>query len=95
MWLLCCVALAQTVAPQARALDAAAGDQDDLCVWVHPTDPKSSTVIGSDKQTGKIFVYDTAGKTLHTLSDLGMPGNIDVRYGFPLGGKKVDLVAVN
>lgn len=39
-------------------------------------------------------MYDLAGRTLQTIKT-PMPGNIDVRYGFPLGGGKVDIVALN
>lgn len=74
--------------------DAAVRDQDDMCIWVHPTDRARSTVIASDKAAGKLFVYDLAGKTVQTVPAV-KPGNIDLRYDFPLGGKKVDLVAFN
>ena len=69
-------------------------DQDDMCIWVHPSDTAQSTIITSDKEAYKIFVYDLAGNEIQSLS-AKHPGNIDVRYGFPLGGKKVDIVAVN
>ena len=82
------------VAARVVLRDAAARDQDDMCVWVHPTDPAQSTVIASDKAAGKLFVYDLAGKTIQSLA-AGSPGNIDVRYGFALGGKAVDVVAFN
>lgn len=69
-------------------------DQDDMCVWIHPCDPSRSTIICSDKAVGTINVYDLKGGRIQGLSGK-QPGNIDVRYGFPLGGKKVDIVAVN
>ncbi len=80
--------------PTVTLSDRAARDQDDMCVWVHPTDPAKSAVIASDKAAGKIFVYDLAGKTLQTVA-VKHPGNIDTRHGFPFGGEKVDVVAVN
>ncbi len=67
-------------------------DQDDMCIWIHPIESSKSTIITSDKTAEKIFVYNLEGKVLQTLS-IPKPGNIDVRYGFPLGGKKVDIVA--
>ncbi|MCA9744342.1 MAG: phytase [Deferribacteres bacterium] len=70
-------------------------DQDDICLWIHPNDPTQSTIIASDKVAGKIFVYDLQGQTLQTLSDNYKPGNIDVRYGFPIGGELIDIVAFN
>lgn len=82
------------VAPQVTCLDPAARDQDDMCIWVHPSDPAQSTIIASDKKADRIFVYDLAGKSLQTVP-APRPGNIDVRYGFPLGGQEIDIVACN
>ncbi|MCI0343791.1 MAG: phytase [Planctomycetales bacterium] len=75
-------------------LDPRAEDQDDLCVWVHPTDPSASTVIVSDKSAGRIFVYDLSGKALQSL-EVPKPGNVDVRRGVRLGGRERDIVAWN
>ena len=69
-------------------------DQDDMCIWVHPADRGKSTVIAADKAAGRVFVYDLAGKLLQTIA-ARHPGNIDLRYGFPLAGKRVDIVALN
>jgi 3-phytase len=63
---------------------------DDMVVWVHPTTPSSSLVIGTDKNTG-IGVYNLAGAQLQFLSD-GDMNNVDLRYGFRLGTKEVALV---
>jgi 3-phytase len=59
--------------PVAHAGDAA----DDPALWVNPTDPASSTVIGTDKQ-GALVVYDLAGRQLQSLP-VGMANNVDVR----------------
>jgi myo-inositol-hexaphosphate 3-phosphohydrolase/glucose/arabinose dehydrogenase/lysophospholipase L1-like esterase len=63
---------------------------DDPAIWVHPTDPSQSVVIGTDKQSG-LGVYDLAGAELQFLSD-GQLNNVDVRYNFPLGADRVGLV---
>jgi len=63
---------------------------DDPAIWVHPDQPEMSLIIGSQKKRG-INVYGLDGTLLQTLSD-GRINNIDVRYGFPLGDKTVDLV---
>jgi len=81
--------------PKVTLTNAAARDQDDLCIWVHPDDPSLSTFIASDKYAGRLFVYDVDGALLQTVVLPGMPGNVDVRYGFPLGGETVDIVAHN
>ena len=69
-------------------------DQDDMCFWLHPQDLARSTVIVSDKEAKSLFVYDLQGNTLQTLA-VPKPGNIDIRYNFPLGGERVDIVALN
>jgi 3-phytase len=63
---------------------------DDPAIWIHPTDPAQSLIIGSDKQGG-IVVYDLSGKQLQYLPD-GDMNNVDLRYNFPLGGQKVAIV---
>ena len=82
--------------PAPAAVCAADGsrDQDDMCIWVHPTDRARSTVITADKAANRLFVYDLAGKAIQSVP-VAKPGNIDLRYAFPLGGKRVDIVALN
>jgi 3-phytase len=87
-------AAADCPTPTLRLADAAIADQDDMCVWIHPTDPPKSVVVTSDKKANKLFVYDLDGKTIQSV-DVKQPGNIDSRYGFPLAGGKVDIVVVN
>ena len=73
--------------PVQSALDAA----DDPAIWVHPTDPARSLVIGTDKKAG-LDVYDLSGKRVQSLPD-GRMNNVDLRYGFKLGGREVAIVA--
>jgi 3-phytase len=70
-------------------------DQDDMCIWVHPTNHALSTIIASDKAANRLFVYDLSGNTLQSISTSGQPGNIDIRYNFMLGGVSTDIVAFN
>ncbi len=63
---------------------------DDAAIWVHPDNPELSIVIGSQKQRG-INVYDLDGSLIQSRAD-GRINNVDVRYGFSLGGKSVDIV---
>src|SRR5262245_424850 len=63
---------------------------DDIAIWVDPTDPSRSTVIGTDKLSG-LAVYDLAGNPLQFLPD-GDLNNVDLRSGFPLAGAHVTLV---
>jgi 3-phytase len=83
---------AQTNLPHVLVLDdAAAGDQDDMCIWIHP-DPTQSTIITSDKGANKVIVYDLQGNTLQIISFPNKTRNIDVRYNFPLSSQPVDIV---
>lgn len=84
-----------TVAPEVTLTNPGIDDQDDVCIWVHPDDRSLSTFIASDKYAGKLFVYDLSGALLQSVDLPGMPGNIDVRYGFPLDGELADIVAYN
>ncbi len=71
-----------------------AGNADDPAVWIHPTDPSKSLIFGVDKSEGT-WVWTLDGKELTHFDNWGKPGNIEVRYGFDLAGKKVDIVALN
>lgn len=74
---------------------------DDPAIWVHPTDPAKSVVIGDDKNGG-LLVYALDGTQLQEIDGGKHLNNVDVRYGFPLAGKfadgaaheKVDLAGV-
>jgi 3-phytase len=63
---------------------------DDSAIWVHPSNPLLSTVIGTDKKGG-LAVYDLAGRQIQYLPD-GEMNNVDIRNGFSLGGQPVALV---
>ena len=67
---------------------------DDPAIWVHPQTPALSRVLGTNKQQG-LEVYDLQGKRVQHLP-VGRLNNVDVRPGFELGGRTVDLaVATN
>ncbi|MEK6300896.1 MAG: phytase [Acidobacteriota bacterium] len=63
---------------------------DDTTLWVNPSDPSQSLIIGTNKQRG-LAVYDLTGKQLQFLPD-GNMNNVDHRDGFTLGAEKVSLV---
>jgi 3-phytase len=63
---------------------------DDPAVWVHPTDPGRSLILGTNKQGG-LHVYDLHGKQLQLAGEGTRPNNVDVLYDVPLGGRRVDL----
>ena len=66
---------------------------DDPCIWLHPTRPEDSLIIGTDKreEDGGLYVYDLDGEVLQFLPD-GEMNNVDLRHGFELGGDTVALV---
>ena len=66
---------------------------DDPAIWVHPSDPRKSRVLGTDKQGG-LLAYDLAGKQLQDLR-VGRMNNVDVRAGFDLNGQLVDLAVAS
>ncbi|MFC4100634.1 phytase [Paenibacillus xanthanilyticus] len=82
-----------SVKAQGETSAVADGDDaaDDPAIWVDPADPAKSKLIATNK-AGGVLVYDLSGKQLQSYK-LGKMNNIDLRYNFPLGGKKVDIVA--
>jgi 3-phytase len=63
---------------------------DDPAIWVHPKDPARSVIVGTDKRGG-LALYDLAGKQMQYLP-AGDFDNVDLRSGFPLGGRPVTIV---
>jgi 3-phytase len=76
-------------APMSHTGDAA----DDASIWVHPSAREQSLVIGADKQ-GALVVYDLTGAELQRIEGI-RPNNVDLRYGFDLGGTATDLVCAS
>ncbi|KOG18004.1 phytase [Streptomyces viridochromogenes] len=78
-------------------------DADDPALWVDPRDPGRSLVIGTLKEAG-LDVYGLDGTRLQHIAAPAAPGedaapgrfnNVDVVYGFELGGRKTDLALVS
>jgi 3-phytase len=78
----------------AFATDPLPNDADDPAVWVHPTDPSRSLVIGTDKIDGRggLYLFGLDGHVVQTIAPLNRPNNVDVEYGFALGGGAADIV---
>jgi 3-phytase len=66
-----------------------------MTVWVHPSDPAESLIVGADKDGNRLYVWDidSGARPIQTIQT-GMPGNIDLRYNFPLNGG-TDIVGFN
>jgi 3-phytase len=72
-------------------------DSDDPAIWIHPTEPSRSLIIGTDKDSdGALFVFDLEGRIIpdKTVRGLKRPNNVDVEYGLVLKGEPVDIAVV-
>ncbi|GAA3050815.1 phytase [Streptomyces roseofulvus] len=78
-------------------------DADDPAVWVDPTRPGRSLVIGTLKEGG-LDVYGLDGRRLQHIAAPPAPGedaapgrfnNVDLVYGFDLDGRPTDLAVVS
>ncbi|HUT36992.1 MAG TPA: phytase [Planctomycetota bacterium] len=89
---------ADIVRPEARLetdpVPHGADAADDPAIWLHPTDPAKSLIIGTDKQ-GALHVYGMDGHERQRVSDGCRPDNVDVLYGFKLGDRVVDLAVAS
>ena len=86
-----CVEVAASL--ETTPMDTPGDSADDPAIWVHPTDASKSLIITTNKKAG-LVVYDLQGHEKQFISD-GRVNNVDTRYGFPLGDKKVDIVAAS
>jgi len=71
--------------PVAQLGDAA----DDPAIWVHPTDPAQSRILGTNKKQG-MLVYDLQGKQTQFLAS-GRLNNVDLRQDIRFGDERFDL----
>ena len=72
-------------------------DPDDPAVWVHPSDPARSLIVGTNKvaaPAGALVVFGLDGKIRQTISGLDRPNNVDVEYGLPVGGQPTDIAVL-
>jgi 3-phytase len=63
---------------------------DDPAVWVHPTDPGRSLILGTDKQGG-LITYTIAGTQRQVVSPDCRPVNVDLLHQVMLGDSAADL----
>lgn len=71
-------------------------DADDPAIWVHPSQPSKSVIIGTDKSGSNsgLYVWDMNGKQLQFVP-VEEPNNVDVRYGIRFGNRTVDVAVTN
>jgi 3-phytase len=74
--------------------DRVTDDPDDPAIWVHPSDPALSLILGTNKvmaPKGAVVVFGLDGKTRQTVAGLDRPNNVDVEYGIEVGGRRIDI----
>jgi 3-phytase len=72
-------------------------DPDDPAVWIHPTDPSRSVIIGTVKvagAAGAVVVYGLDGQLRQTIAGIDRPNNVDVEYGVRMDGQAIDIAVV-
>ncbi|MFN3683813.1 MAG: phytase [Fimbriimonadaceae bacterium] len=95
--IVCALALGQAPVldvPVRLRLDPVQEDADDAAIWVHPTNPGLSLLIGNDKTAapvGGLHVYGLDGRVRQKLLGIDRPNNVDVEYGLRLQGRPVDV----
>jgi 3-phytase len=76
---------------------ALSNDPDDPAIWVHPTDPSRSLILGTMKvaaPAGAVVVFGMDGQIRQLISGIDRPNNVDVEYGLQLGGRRIDIAVV-
>ena len=69
------------------------GEEDDIAIWIHPTDTAQSKVIGTIKtSSSSLAVYTLSGQMLQTVAVPNV-NNVDLRYNFSLSGQPTAILA--
>ena len=74
--------------------DPVTHDTDDPAIWINPSDPSKSLIVGTDKDSlGALYVFDLKGKVIDSLvrRDIQRPNNVDINYGLSLGTDTIDF----
>lgn len=87
--------LAETEIEPVVVTESVEHDTDDPAIWIHPSDPAKSLVIGTDKnEEGALYAFDLEGKIVKVVKNLVRPNNVDVAYGFTYRDEKIDIAVV-
>jgi len=75
--------------------DTVLEDSDDPAIWINPTNPQQSLIVGTDKHdtNGGIYVFDLKGKIDKNKTKIGMSrvNNIDIAYGLSTIKGEIDI----
>lgn len=77
-----------------RVTGTVTDDADDPAVWVHPSDPSRSLIIGTNKVAapgGALVVFGLDGRIRQTIAGLDRPNNVDVETGIRLDDRTRDV----
>ena len=77
-----------------RYTEAVTDDADDPSIWLHPTDPSRSLIIGTNKvaaPNGALVVFGLDGKIRQTVAGIDRPNNVDIEQGVVINGAPMDL----
>src|SRR5690606_24715952 len=70
-------------------------DTDDPAIWIHPSEPSKSLIIGTDKnKDGALYAFDLDGKIVNVVKNIVRPNNVDIAYGFPFHEELIDIAVV-
>lgn len=83
-----------TVSPAASTVGSPGGEAEDAAIWVHPTDPARSVVIGAYR-AGWVMVWNMQGVELQRIDQGTTVKYVDVRYNVQMGAETVDVAAAN
>lgn len=76
--------------------EAVSEDPDDPAIWVHPTDPSRSLILGTDKTAapkGGLYAFDLKGKIKQHIANIDRPNNVDVEQ-LVFGRAKMDVAVL-
>lgn len=80
-----------------RTTEAVTDDPDDPAIWIHPTDPSRSLIVGTNKVAaprGAVVVFGLDGKIRQTIAGIDRPNNVDIKQGVRFGDRVIDLALV-
>lgn len=67
-------------------------DTDDPAIWIHPTNPQQSLIVGTDKETnGGLYAFNLEGKIIKKSETIKRPNNVDIAYGLLINGIPTDV----
>jgi 3-phytase len=68
---------------------------DDPAIWIDQDAPSHSAIFATDKDSsGGMYAFGLDGKQ-HQFLPTGAMNNVDLRYGFDLAGRTIDLVGAS